>query len=158
MDGITLTVLGAALAALLGGLGSSVGVSTVGTKAAGVLGEKPELFGNLLVMTALPGSQGIYGLLIAILMLLKVGIVGGTAVSVESLESVKWILFMVGALTGLSGLISAWFQGKVAAGGVGALARDESVGGKAIVLSVIIETYAIFGLLIGIMTLTGIKL
>ena len=48
---------------------------------------------------------------------------------------------------GLAGLSSGLLQGRVAAAGIGAVARDESVAGKAIVLSVIIETYAIFGLL-----------
>ncbi|MCF7812510.1 hypothetical protein K9M59_02855 [Candidatus Gracilibacteria bacterium] len=59
---------------------------------------------------------------------------------------------------GVSGLASGWLQGRVAAAGIGAVGRDESVAGKAIVLSVIIETYAIFGLLVSLLIVNSIQL
>lgn len=152
--GIVYAIIGAAFAAALGGAGSSIGIGNAGAKGAGVLAEKPELFGKILIMTALPGSQGVYGLLIAIITLLNAGVFGGDVVlSVEAGKQLMW----AGILMGGAGLFSGWFQGKVVASGIGAVARDESLSGKAIVLSVIVETYAIFGLLVSLLVVNGIK-
>ena len=68
---------GAALAALLAGIGSAKGIGIAGEAAAGVVSEDPNKFGQVLVLQALPGTQGIYGLLIAFIILLKVGLLGG---------------------------------------------------------------------------------
>ena len=65
--GIVIAYVGAALCAILAGIGSALGVMMAGKAAAGVASEKPELFGKLLVLQALPGTQGIYGFLTAIL-------------------------------------------------------------------------------------------
>lgn len=154
-SGIVLSIIGATIAAVLAGIGSGIGVYTAGTKGAGVLAEKPDLFGKILVITALPGSQGVYGLLIAILALAKIGLFGGVAtVPVEVGMQILW----AGILMGLAGLASGWLQGRVAAAGIGAVGRDESVAGKAIVLAVIIETYAIFGLLVALLIVNSIQL
>ena len=146
--GLMLALLGALIAVVLGGLGSSLGIRLAGQKAAGVLAEKPHLFGSLVVLTALPGSQGIYGLLIAILILSKIGAMSGSFVEI-SVQS-GWNFVIAGVIVGVLGLSSALLQSKVVASAIGALARDESVSGGAIILSVLIETYAIFGLLISI--------
>ena len=148
MTGIVLTVIGAALSAVLGGLGSCIGVGAAGTKGSGVLAERPDLFGKILVITALPGSQGVYGLLIAILILFKAGLMGGTPAELTMAQGN--IFLWAGLIMGVAGLTSGWFQGKVAAAALGAVGRDDSLAGKGIVLSVIIETYAIFGLLVAL--------
>ena len=155
ISGTGYAVLGAVLAAALAGTGSSFGISFPGGKGAGVLSEKPHLFGKVLVISALPGSQGVYGLLIAILTLAKIKLFsGGVDVPMEA----GLQLLFAGILMGLAGLTSGWMQGKVAAAGVGTIARDESLTGKAIVLAVIIETYAIFGLLISLLIVNAVKL
>ena len=69
--GIIYAVIGAVFAGVLGGFGSTIGMRTAGVKAAGVIGEKPHLFGKVMIMTALPGSQTVYGLLVAILIIMK---------------------------------------------------------------------------------------
>ena len=61
--GIVLALVGAVLAALLGGIGSAIGVGMTGQAAAGVVSENPPLFGKVLILQLLPGTQGIYGLL-----------------------------------------------------------------------------------------------
>jgi V/A-type H+-transporting ATPase subunit K len=153
--GLTLSFLGALIAVVLGGLGSSLGIRTAGQKAAGVLAEKPNLFGSLVVLTALPGSQGIYGLLIAIMILSGIGVMGGEIIELTVQNGINFLL--AGTIIGILGLASAALQSKVVAAAMGALARDESVAGGAIILSVLIETYAIFGLLIAIfITLSGL--
>ena len=75
--GIALVVAGAALAATLSGIGSAKGVSIAGEVGAGVLTEDPGKFGLVLMLQALPGTQGIYGLLIAFVAMLNAGLVGG---------------------------------------------------------------------------------
>jgi len=146
--GLTFSILGALVAVCLGGLGSSLGIKNAGQKAAGVLAEKPNLFGSLIVLTALPGSQGIYGLLIAIMILSNIGVMGGEVAALSTTTGVAFLI--AGTIIGVLGLVSAVAQSRVVAASMGALARDESVTGGAIILSVLIETYAIFGLLIAI--------
>ena len=64
-SGTNLAILGAALAAILAGMGSAKGVSMVGEATSGLLTEDPSKFGKALILEALPGTQGIYGLIVA---------------------------------------------------------------------------------------------
>lgn len=154
-SGLILALIGALIGAILGGVGSSIGILGAGTTSAGVLSEKPNLFGKLLILTALPGSQGVYGLLIALMILMKVGtFAGGADVSMEAGKQ----LLVAGILTGVACLCSGWLQGKVVVAGIGAVARNEKLSANMIVLSALIETYAIFGLLIGLLIANGVIL
>lgn len=146
--GLILSLLGALTAVVLAGIGSSLGIRTAGQKAAGVLAEKPNMFGSLVTMVVLPGSQGIYGLLIAIMILNKIGAMSGQLVDLTVGNGLSFLI--AGLIIGLLGLISAIYQSKVVAASIGGLAKDESIFGGAITMSVLIETYAIFGLLISI--------
>ena len=71
--GIALALLGAASAALFAGIGSAIGVGRAGQAAAGVVTEEPSQFSKVLIMQLLPGTQGIYGLLIAFIALSHIG-------------------------------------------------------------------------------------
>ena len=73
-EGLLIAIIGAAAAAVFGGLGSALGVQMAGKAATGVVSEKPELFGKVLILQALPGTQGIYGFLVAILVLVRLGL------------------------------------------------------------------------------------
>ena len=77
--GLTLAVLGAAIATIAG-VGSAIGVGIAGEAADGVMSGDKVSFGSTLVLQALPGTQGIYGMVIAILILTKIGILGGNLV------------------------------------------------------------------------------
>ena len=77
LNGQVLALAGAAIAATLGGIGSALGVGVAGQAAAGVVSEDPNKFGQVLLLQALPGTQGIYGLLIAFIVMVKVGLLGG---------------------------------------------------------------------------------
>ena len=70
--GTALAFGGAATAAALAGVGSAIGVGIAGQAASGVVSEDPDKFGNVLVLQALPGTQGIYGLLMAFIIILKI--------------------------------------------------------------------------------------
>ncbi len=154
-NGIILALWGATIAVVLAGVGSSIGILISSSKGAGVLSEKPGLFGKMLILTALPGSQGVYGLLIAIMILLKAGLFGGEGIL--TVESGAKLLFS-GIIIGLAAVSSAWLQGRSVAAAMGMVAREESLAGKAIVMSVLIETYAIFGLLVALLIANSVVL
>ena len=75
--GTALAICGAAIAAALAGVGSAMGVGIAGQAASGVVSEDPDKFGKVLVLQALPGTQGIYGLLIGFVIIMNIGLVSG---------------------------------------------------------------------------------
>jgi V/A-type H+-transporting ATPase subunit K len=153
--GTGLVFAGAAISAALGFSGSAIGMGHAGQAAAGVLGEKPQLFGKMLLMQALPGSQGIYGLVGAFLILNFSGILGGDgSVAISTALGLQYL--MAGIPIGVAGYFSGMFQGIVAASGISMIAKDEANMGRAIVLSVMVETWAVFGVLISFILLISI--
>ncbi len=155
MFAIALAVFGAAIAVSLAGAGSALGMGAAGSAAAGVVSEDPDKFGKALLLEALPGTQGIYGFLAGIMILQKIGILGGELIEIT--DGVGWQLFFAAIPIALTGLTSGWMQGKVSAAGVGVLAKRPGETGKAIILSAMVETYAVLGLLITILMVTGIQ-
>ncbi|MDL2235815.1 V-type ATP synthase subunit K [Christensenellaceae bacterium OttesenSCG-928-L17] len=152
--GPILAAAGAALAAGLAGSGSALGVGIAGQAGAGVLAEDPDKFGGVLVLQLLPGTQGIYGLLIAFVIANNAGLLGG-APSVTFTQGFQY--FCAALPIALGGLISAIAQGKTAAAGIGMLAKRPEEQGKAIILTVMVETYAVFSLLISFLLVNGVK-
>lgn len=155
-EGLFYALLGAALAAALGGVGSAMGVQLAGKAAAGVTGEKPELFGKVLILQALPGTQGIYGFLIAVLVLLKIGVIG-TGMLALTLE--QGLSLFGACLPGVIVLpISAFYQARMAANAIHMVAKQPDSSGKGITMTVLVETYAILALLASILMIQGIQL
>lgn len=153
--GLGLVFAGAAISAALGFSGSAIGMGHAGRAAAGALSEKPALFGKMLLMQALPGSQGIYGLVGAFLILNFAGVLGGDPVTAIDV-GIGWQYLMAGIPIGVAGFFSGMFQGIVSAAGIAMVSKDESSMGRAIVLSVMVETWAIFGVLISFILLISI--
>jgi V/A-type H+-transporting ATPase subunit K len=152
--GFMLVILGGAIAAGLAGSGSAIGCGIVGQAASGVTAEDPNKFGLLLVLQALPGTQGFYGFVGMFLILGKLGGVDITKITFSQGLSVAFAALPVG----LVGLISAIYQGKVCAGGVNLVARRPEEVAKAMVYGAVVETYAILGLISTILLLQNIKL
>jgi len=154
MDPVILVFAGATTAALLGFIGSTLGMGWAGRSGVAVTTEKPELFGKILLMQALPGSQGIYGLVGAFLILNFAGLLGGGEISLTLAEG--WQYFIVGLPIGVSGLLSGMYQGSLAANGIVMIGKDESLTARAIVFAAMVETWAIFGILVSFILLTAI--
>lgn len=151
--GIVLALLGAALAALMGGIGSAIGVSMTGRAAAGVLTEDPSLFGKVLILQLLPGTQGIYGLLIGFVTLTQIGVLGGTA----DISFAKGLLYLAGCLPmAIVGWVSALQQAKAAVASIALVAKKPDQFGKSMILPAMVETYAILALLISILSVFNI--
>ncbi len=154
--GLALALAGAGIAVGFGGIGSSVGVGLAGQAGAGVTTEQPEKFGKVLILEALPGTQGIYGFLIGFLILLFTGVLTGEPKDISTAQGLQ--LFFACIPCGLACLFSGIHQGKVSAAGMGMIAKDESQMGKAMVLSAMVETYAVLGFLISALLVFFIKL
>ena len=143
--GLVFAYLGVAFSASFAGFGSAAGVSIAANAADGVMAEDPDKFGQLVVLVALPGTQGIYGLLISFLILLKVGGLGELA----DVTIGQGLMLFAGSLPmGIVGYVSGVAQGRAAAAGCGLVARRPEAAGKAITTTVLVETYAVLALLI----------
>lgn len=154
--GIALAVFGAALAVGLAGAGSALGMGAAGQAASGVVSEDPDKFGKALLLEALPGTQGIYGFLAAIMILQKVGLLGGELANIST--AVGWQIFFAALPIAITGLVSGLLQGRVSAAGMGIVAKKPGESGKAIILAAMVETYAVLGLLITILLVTSISI
>lgn len=152
--GVALAIIGAALAAGFGGMGSAKGVGLVGQAAAGVVTEDPGKFSKTLILQLLPGTQGLYGLLVAILTLNKIGLLSGDIVALSTQQGVAFI----GAClpSALVQWISAIHQGKVGAAGCGIVAKKPEESGKALTMAALVETYAVLALLVSVLAINGI--
>ena len=145
MLGIAIAFLGAALAVAGGCLGSAKGVGIVGEAGAGLLCASPDEFSKVLILEVLPGTQGLYGLVIFFFALVKLGVFSGTIAPISiSLGGA----FLAACLPmALGGYLSAVCQGRAAAAGVNLIARQPESWSKGILLASMVEFYAILSLL-----------
>ena len=155
--GIVYALCGAAIAVLLAGAGSAIGVGIAGQAAAGVVTEDPGKFAKVLILQLLPGTQGIYGLLVGFIVLSKVGLLGG-GVALAEVDVTTGLLILAACLPiGIVGLISGRSQGKTAAASIGIIAKRPEQFGKAMLFPAMVETYAILALLISFLAVSGIQ-
>jgi len=143
--GFVLALAGVASAVILSGIGSAVGIGLAGMTASGAMSEDPKKFGKYLLLIALPGTQGIYGFIIAFLAFGKAQVGMDFSAGLALLfacQPVAW-----------AGLISAIWQGKVCAAGIGMTAKQPAESGKALVMGVFVEFYAVLGLIMSIFAL-----
>lgn len=146
-------VLGMALASVLPGLGSAKGVGIGGQAAAGIVAENPSLFGKVLILQLLPGTQGIYGLLVAFLAMINIGIMGGSS----EISAVKGLAYLAACLPiAIVGYFSAVHQAKTSVASINLLAKRPDQFGKAILFPIMVETYAILALLISMLAVLNI--
>ncbi|MCD6597840.1 MAG: ATPase [Bacteroidales bacterium] len=143
MEAIVLAYIGVALMVGLSGIGSIYGVSISGNAAIGAMKKDPESFGNYMVLSALPSTQGLYGF------------VGYFVMSAVIIPDMSWAaaaaVFGAGLTMGLSGLFSGIRQGQVCANGVAAIGSGHKEFGNTMILGVFPELYAILGLLVVIL-------
>ena len=154
--GIVYALLGAATAVFLSGAGSALGVGIAGQAASGVMSEDPSKFAKVLIMQLLPGTQGLYGLIIGFVTLSKIGLLGGGVADV----SVQTGLLILAACLpiGIVGLISGKSQGKTAAAAIGIIAKKPDQFGKAMLFPAMVETYAILALRISFLAVSAIQI
>ncbi len=156
MLGNAIALIGGAMAVFLAGSGSAVGIGIAGRSAAGVLTELPERYGLNFIMVVLPGTQGFYGFLGGFLVMQNMGFFD-TSFTVQ-LTAYQGLAVLAACLpVGIAGLISAIHQGKVCASGIMMAAKRPEMAFKAgVVYAVMVEVYAVLGLLVTLFMLNSI--
>lgn len=153
--GQNLALLGAVLAATLAGIGSAKGVGIVGEASSAMLQEDPTKFGKAVLLQALPGTQGIYGLVTAFLIIFKIGVLSGNPIPLDFNQG---MFFLLASLPiGIVGLISGIAQGRVAATGISLVSKRPAESFKAVTSAALVETYAILALLISLLPILMFK-
>ena len=141
--GFIFAAIGVALAVGLSGIGSAKGVGLVGQAATGLVTEEPEKFGKALILELLPGTQGLYGFVIALLVSLKLAPDMSLAQGAYLFAACLPIAF--------AGWKSAIAQAKTAASAVQILAKRPEHNTKGIILTVMVETYALLGFVMSLL-------
>lgn len=137
-----LAVAGMAFAMIFAGTGSAKGVGMTGEAAAALAKEQPEKFGKSMILQLLPGTQGLYGLIVAMFIFIQLS---------GELTFAKGISFLAaGLIMGFTGLTSGIAQGRVATAGIQILAKNEEHFMKGAMYAAMVETYAILGLVVAI--------
>jgi len=121
----------------LSGVGSAIGVVIGGNATIGALKKNDTAFGSYMLLSALPGTQGLYGFA-GFFIINSSGIITG---SMTVLQGVA--ILAAGFLQGLVCLVSAIKQGEVCANGIAGIGAGYDVFGKTMVLAVYPELYAI---------------
>lgn len=138
--GLFFAAMGIGFATIFSGIGSSKGVGMTGEAAAALTTEQPEKFGQALILQLLPGTQGLYGFVIAFLIYLNTGLDTTLAEGLYMLMAAMPIAF--------TGLFSGIAQGRVASAGIQILAKKPEHATKGIIYAAMVETYAILGFVI----------
>ena len=144
-------VLGAIIVVTVSCLGSAKGILIASSQAAGVLSEKPELFGKMLVLMALPGTQGFYGFIGAIMIAMRTGIIVG---HINISPSVGIAILIIAICMGIVENLTAVMQAKASAAAINLTGKQPEEGGRAILIPALVETYAVIALLISILLIT----
>lgn len=151
--GIVLAVAGAVIATVLSGIGSAKGVGGAGQASMGVLSEDPSKFGKMLVLTLLPGTQGLYGFIVGFLIIVSSGVLGGGATPTLG----QGLAYLAAAFAiGLGGLVSGIEQGKTAVSGVAMTAKDDKNFSKAMVSITLVEIYALLSFIVSLLAVISI--
>lgn len=150
MDQFILALIGVTIAVVLTGIGSAVGLGMTTKAATGVLSEKPDLFGKLLVLQALPSSNGIYGFLVAILIMTEPGMPFGPELAAGAvIPGMK--LLMASLPIGIVGLVGGISQSKAASSSIYMTGKRPELSARGIVMSSMNETYPILALLVSVL-------
>src|SRR5699024_2001276 len=130
--GMALGLLGAGLAAALSGVGSAIGTGIAGEAGAGLLCEDPSKVGKVIILHVIPGTQGLYGLVVWFVGSFQMGLLDGTIVDMTVTEGLRY--FVACIPMALGGWLSAIAQGKVAAASINLLAKKPDDWSKGMVL------------------------
>ena len=153
--GAAIGLLGAGLAVCLAGAGSAKGTGIAGEAGTGLLCQDPSKFGKVLILQVIPGTQGLYGLVVFFVAVMQMGLLDGTAMSLSFVDGCRY--FAACLPIGIGGLVTAIAQGKVAAASVNLLAKNPDHWAKGMILCITVEFYAILSLLASMIMLLQIS-
>ena len=145
IGGMAIGLLGSGMAAVLCGIGSAKGTGIAGETGAGLLSEDPSKFGKVMLLQVIPGTQGIYGLVIWFIAVLRMGLFDGSIADLTVVQGIRYFIACIPMAFG--GWISAIYQGRVAAASINLLAKKPDDWSKGMILCITVEFYAILSLL-----------
>ena len=151
--GIVIALTGMALAALLPGWGSAKGCGMAGESGAGACSDDPDMFGKVLLLQLLPGTQGIYGFLIAFITLMNLGIFG-TPLNISLIKGIAY--FAACMPVAIVCHVSAIHQAKASIASIQMLTKKPDELSKAMVFPVIVETYAVLSMLMSLLAVVNV--
>ncbi|MDD3165317.1 MAG: V-type ATP synthase subunit K [Oscillospiraceae bacterium] len=151
--GVPIAMLGASLAVGLACCGSAKGVGMVGQAGSGVLSVDPGKFARVLILQILPGTQGLYGLVVWFLALMKLGFFSGALVSMDLLSGIKF--FGACMPVALGGFFFGVAQGRLCSSSLSLIARRPGDLSKSIILAIMVEFYSILALLASFLMLNS---
>ena len=152
LAGVDWALLGGGMAAVLGGIGSAIGITIASAVVSGIVTEDGEKFGKLLPIAAMPGTQGIYGFIAAVLVVVFFDILGGNVdITAHQGLQIFWACQPVGWLC----LVTAIYQGRTGSSAAGIVAAGKKA--PALVFPALVETYAILALIVTILMLLGLQ-
>ena len=152
IGGTAIAYMGAALAAALACVGSAKGTGITGEAGAGLITEDPSKSGKVMILQVIPGTKGLYGLVIFFLAFLKIS--GAGDISLINGAAVAFACLPIA----IGGLMSAIAQGKVAAASINILAKKPDDWSKGMIMCIVVEFYAILCLLASFLMLNAIAL
>ena len=155
IGGLAIALLGAGLAAVLSGIGSAKGTGIAGEAGTGLICEDPSKFGKVMILQVIPGTQGLYGLVVWFFAIFRMGLMDGSAFDLTLVEGFRY--FAACLPMALGGLLSAIAQGRVAAGSINILAKKPDDWSKGMVLCITVEFYAILSLLASMLMIINIS-
>jgi V/A-type H+-transporting ATPase subunit K len=156
MMGLTFALVGAALAVFLSGIGSAIGLAAASKAATGVLSEKPERYGTLMLLVLLPSTQGLYGFIVGLMVVMKIGLIAGNPAAVTWPQGLQ--LLAACLPVAVAGWVSGIQQGRTGAAGILMAAKRPEMAFKAgVIYAAMIELYAILGFLISFLVVKAIQ-
>lgn len=153
--GLAVAFLGAALAVVMSCIGSAYGTGVAGEAASALAAKDPSKFGKSMVLQILPGTQGLYGLVVWFLAVNAIGLFGGNLTEITVFQGCQ--VFFACLPMALGGLLSAIYQGRLAAACMNILAKQGDDWSKGILLCVMVEFYAILSLLASFLMLNALS-
>ena len=152
--GLALALLGSGLAVGLSCVGSAKGTGIAGEAGTGLLCEDPSKSGKVMVLQLLPGTQGLYGMVVWFFALIRMNFMGNAAAVASAMTVQTGLQFFAACMPmAIGGLFSAIAQGRVAAGSINILAKKPDDWSKGLILCGIVEFYAILSLLASMLML-----
>lgn len=154
ISGINWALFGGGVAAVLGGVGSAIGITIASATVSGIVTEDGEKFGKLLPLAAMPSTQGIYGFIAAVLVLIFFNILGGESALTGPQG---FAVFLACLPVAFLGMFTGIYQGKTGAAAAGIVARRSEDSGKALIFPALVETYAVFALIVTVLMMTALQ-
>ena len=152
--GAAIGMLGAGLAVCLSGAGSARGTGIAGEAGTGLLSQDPTKLGKIMIIQVVPGTQGLYGLVVGFLAMSRMGVLNGTFADLSLADGLRY--FAACMPIAIGGGISAVAQGRVAAGTINLLAKRPNDWFKGVILCITVEFYALLSLLASILLMLRI--